>query len=171
MRSTHSMLLKVMIFAGVCTTSGCSSTPAPQCNQALQDESEGNAGCLIVRGNDVLMVQQSLTGNWSIPGGTAEEGERSVCTAARETYEETGLKVKVVKKINLLDKRFHLYHCVEEELMLNQTPSINELIPVDTIEIRSAQWQSPQQRENLDWRFPDQKKLINQLVDQLNDAH
>lgn len=60
-----------------------------------------------------------MIGNWLILGGIVEEGECFVCIVVREIYEEIGLKVKVVKKINLLDKWFYLYYCVEEELMLN----------------------------------------------------
>lgn len=161
-------LLRAGAVASALTLAACSSTPVPTCDQALEDDTEGNAGCMIVRNYAVVMVQQSLTGAWSVPGGTAEEGERSVCTAARETYEETGIKVRVVKKLRVLNNNFHLYHCVEVERTLNQTPEQNAMAPMDALEIRGVAWQTPEQREQLLWRYPAQKELINQLIDQLS---
>ena len=55
---------------------GCSVAPA-DCDQLPQDHAVGNAGCLVVVDGSALLVQQRLGGGWSIPGGTAEPGERA----------------------------------------------------------------------------------------------
>lgn len=43
-------------------------------------------------GKDSFLVVKSRSGHWSFPKGHAESGESSLETAARELYEETGLK-------------------------------------------------------------------------------
>lgn len=53
---------------------------------------------------------------WDIPGGMVEKGEDYATTAVRETYEETGLNVEVVKHIGdfhrpQVKKIAHLYEC------------------------------------------------------------
>ncbi len=49
----------------------------------------------------VLMVRRADNGWWGIPGGHAEIGESIAQTAAREVFEETGLRVAVMRLIGL----------------------------------------------------------------------
>ena len=56
------------------------------------------AGSLIVRDNKVLMVQEakkSCYGQWNFPAGHVEEEELITDAAIRETFEETGCKIKL----------------------------------------------------------------------------
>jgi len=39
----------------------------------------------------VLLVQDSISGNWEVPGGAKDEAEADYACLAREFYEETGL--------------------------------------------------------------------------------
>ena len=58
---------------------------------------EKSCGCVIYRIADelrVLIIKQARNGNWSFPKGHVEEGETETQTAAREVFEEVGLKVK-----------------------------------------------------------------------------
>ena len=62
------------------------------------------AGCLIQRGNKFLLVRRSITDKrrpetWEQPGGRKEEGETPEQTAIRETKEESGIDVKIIKLI------------------------------------------------------------------------
>lgn len=60
-------------------------------------ESRAGAGTLVVRDGCVLMVLRERSGKvrWELPSGLLEEGESLEEAAARETREETSLKVEV----------------------------------------------------------------------------
>jgi ADP-ribose pyrophosphatase YjhB (NUDIX family) len=64
---------------------------------------------VIFRGADqVLMVQENVDGGrWTLPGGWADVGYTPFEVAAKETLEETGLTVRAVRLLALLDKREH----------------------------------------------------------------
>lgn len=137
---------------------GC-AVQQEDCDQLTHDLAMGNAGCLVVQSGAVLLVQQQRGGTWGIPGGTAEPGERAACTAARETYEETGLEVRVLAPLRVLDNGFHIYHC--------EVDAGAELMPRDSIEIRAAAWMGTTQRQHLPWRFPDQRIPTEALIQAL----
>jgi 8-oxo-dGTP diphosphatase len=57
-------------------------------------------GALIFEGDRILLVERGrepLKGQWSLPGGAVETGERLEEAIAREVLEETGLQVKPVQ--------------------------------------------------------------------------
>jgi 8-oxo-dGTP pyrophosphatase MutT (NUDIX family) len=51
------------------------------------------AACLFVEDETghLLMIERSDSGLWAVPGGALELGESIAATAARETFEETGI--------------------------------------------------------------------------------
>lgn len=128
------------------------------CAQLPADARVGNAGCLVVRSGAVLMVQQRLSGGWALPGGTAENGERAACTAARETREETGLTVQVQQHLLTLDNGFNIFRC---NYTGEQAPA-----PQDRMEIRGVAWHDARQRAALSWRFDAQRDQIEALMRQ-----
>lgn len=52
---------------------------------------------LLIRGREILLAQRQGTGyadgQWHMPSGHLEDGESATACAAREAYEETGIKV------------------------------------------------------------------------------
>lgn len=64
-------------------------------------------GVLLIRENRLLLVKRKYNpdaGYWSIPGGHLDLGEKVKKAAERETFEETGFKVKVSKLAGIIDK-------------------------------------------------------------------
>lgn len=66
-------------------------------------------GAVIVRDDRALLVRRAtepLLGEWSVPGGALELGEKLRDGAAREALEETGLRVEVGEVLDLFDSIF-----------------------------------------------------------------
>lgn len=54
--------------------------------------------------NRILLVQESSTGEWTLPGGWADLNVSPAENAVKETREESGIEVEVVKLIACWDK-------------------------------------------------------------------
>jgi ADP-ribose pyrophosphatase YjhB (NUDIX family) len=66
-------------------------------------------GAVILRQGRVLIVRRAnppLQGEWSIPGGALELGEKLCDGIAREVREETGLEVEVGPVLDVIDSIF-----------------------------------------------------------------
>lgn len=66
-------------------------------------------GGVVVRGDRALVVRRAtepLKGEWSIPGGMLELGEKLREGVAREVLEETGLEVRVSEVLEVFDSIF-----------------------------------------------------------------
>lgn len=56
---------------------------------------------------EILMVKEKVDGCWSLPGGWADVGYSPAEVAVKEVQEETGLDVKTVRLLAVIDKRNH----------------------------------------------------------------
>jgi ADP-ribose pyrophosphatase YjhB (NUDIX family) len=66
-------------------------------------------GAVIVEGDRVLLVRRAtepLKGEWSVPGGVLELGEKLREGVCRETLEETGLVVEAGEVLDVFDSIF-----------------------------------------------------------------
>ncbi len=64
-------------------------------------------GAVIVERGRVLLVRRGrepLKGEWSLPGGLLEIGESLAAGVMREVKEETGLTVRLVELVELIDR-------------------------------------------------------------------
>ncbi|WP_432949282.1 NUDIX domain-containing protein [Kribbella sp. CA-253562] len=52
------------------------------------------AAAAVLDGDRLLLTQRSDNGEWCLPGGGIDAGERPAETAEREVFEETGLRVR-----------------------------------------------------------------------------
>ncbi|MGH1488554.1 MAG: NUDIX hydrolase [Acidimicrobiales bacterium] len=50
---------------------------------------------------EILLIQRSDNGNWTIPGGAMEHGESLTQTAIREAKEETGYDIEVTGLVGI----------------------------------------------------------------------
>jgi ADP-ribose pyrophosphatase YjhB (NUDIX family) len=56
---------------------------------------------------EILMVKEKVDGCWSLPGGWADVGYTPAEVAVKEVQEETGLDVKTIRLLAVIDKRNH----------------------------------------------------------------
>jgi len=63
-------------------------------------------GVICFRGEEVLLIRRGKPprlGQWSIPGGRVEPGERLAETALRELREETGVEAELLGLVDVVD--------------------------------------------------------------------
>ena len=64
------------------------------------------AGVVVWRGDEALLIRRGKPprqGEWSLPGGRIEPGERAAEAAIREALEETGCLVAVTGLVDVVD--------------------------------------------------------------------
>ena len=66
-------------------------------------------GVVCLRGNEVLLIRRGRPprlGEWSLPGGRIEPGERAVEAVLRELREETGVEARISGLLDVVDGLF-----------------------------------------------------------------
>ena len=76
--------------------------------------SKTRSGCraLILRDRDILLVHETQTGWWLIPGGGIESGETPEACCIREAEEETGMIIKPVQHFLTLYEYYEEYRYI-----------------------------------------------------------
>ena len=108
-------------------------------------------GGVVVRDGRALLVRRAtppLQGEWSIPGGMLELGEKLREGVAREVEEETGLKVEAAEVLDVFDSiftdpegktQYHYvlidYLCLVESGQLQAASDVSEVRWADLDEI------------------------------------
>lgn len=66
-------------------------------------------GVVCLRGEEVLLIRRGRPprqGEWSLPGGRIEPGERAIVAALRELREETGVEAEITGLLDVVDGLF-----------------------------------------------------------------
>lgn len=66
-------------------------------------------GVICLRGDEVLLIRRGAPprqGEWSLPGGRIEPGERAADAAMRELREETGVEARLTGLVDVVDGLF-----------------------------------------------------------------
>lgn len=91
---------------------------------------EKSCGCVVFNNHNVLIIKQ-LNGDYGFPKGHIDLGETEVECAIRETYEETGIKVKI-----LCNDRFNISYYVHGHVLKEAVYFISSLSDSDQITIQ-----------------------------------
>ncbi|MCL6268582.1 NUDIX hydrolase [Sansalvadorimonas sp. 2012CJ34-2] len=138
---------------------GCQKPSLDSCPYSTDEYQPANAGCLITKEDEVVIVTMRRSGKQTIPGGTSEKGETARCTAYRETFEETGIRVSVHEMLAEFSNGFQLYRC---------KPIAVESSPLNPDEISDVSWRSWLSLNTDNWRYPEffikTRRLIREQI-------
>lgn len=132
------------------------SEAGPTCPYSGPGDRAPSAGCFTVADGKLLLVE-GFNGKVSLPGGSSRAGESAQCTAFRETWEETGLQLQPRELLRVFDTGFHLYRCERDAHSGDIRPSLR-------FEVRAVYFLAPERFEEYEWRFPDQRALLQAMM-------
>jgi 8-oxo-dGTP diphosphatase len=72
----------------------------------LEERIRAGVGAVVFRGEEVLVIRRGkppFKGQWSIPGGGLDYGEKLQEAVAREVREETGLEIRVLGLLDVFE--------------------------------------------------------------------
>ncbi|WP_298828848.1 NUDIX hydrolase [uncultured Planococcus sp.] len=126
------------------------------------------AGAFVFDGENRLLLQQrSDTGEWGLPGGFMEMGERVQETANREVYEETGLRMQELELFGIYsgsdyDKTFSNGDQVSMvQVLFNCRQYEGQLVEQNDESLNNKFYDLTELPENL---FPDHRTFFEDLM-------
>lgn len=99
-------------------------------------------GCIVMRAGLVLLVRNHR-GYWSTPGGHLDFGETPAACAARETEEETGIRVADLELVAITNDVFEERGAHYVTLWMRGETDDDEIVIGDAAEIAEAGWFDP----------------------------
>ncbi|MDN2667812.1 phosphatase PAP2 family protein [Vibrio sp. 14N.309.X.WAT.E.F5] len=138
-------------------------------NNTLPDHIAG-ALCVVRADNQIVLVDELITGHLSLPGGTVVSGEPPAIAAQRETWEEAGLSVTVGDVLGYTDSAV-VYDCISDSEVISYQAR-NELggfelpiwfSPHYGVEVSRAMLLPPTELEANQYRYPEQWSEINEF--------
>ncbi|EGU39547.1 MutT/nudix family protein [Vibrio ichthyoenteri ATCC 700023] len=131
------------------------------------------AVCIINADQQIVVVDEILTGKVSLPAGTVGDNEPPQLAAQREAWEETGLVVTVGKELGRNESAV-FYQCVSDsDIIAFQHQSLsggrvlpNWFAPHYGIEVSASRLIDPAALNPKDYRYPEQWALVQALFSQ-----
>lgn len=117
---------------------------------------------IVIQRHCVLTAQRpesmSLPYTWELPGGKMEAGESPELCIVRETQEELGLEVRVLRQLPPVDRKFRGKH-------YRMLPMICEVVggTLEVNEHAQAGWWPLHRIYELDWA-PAERKVMEQYI-------
>jgi len=88
------------------------------------------SGCAIIENENLLLLWKKKHGHYEFPGGKVESGETDEATAVRETREEIGCAVELLKDLGPrdldIDGKNFVSHVFLSKIHEGETPRIME---------------------------------------------
>jgi 8-oxo-dGTP diphosphatase len=128
----------------------------PPCSYTGEATTAISAGCIVVH-EGKLLLSQGWSTDFGPPGGSVDDSESAQCAAERETWEETGVAVRVVSLERTFPNGFKLYWC--EPVNAEPVPYRQRVL-----EIKSAGFFSPDEFMEFAWRFPEQAEWLREIM-------
>ncbi|MFA0523559.1 phosphatase PAP2 family protein [Vibrio sp. 10N.222.52.C3] len=145
------------------------STTSAWANNTLPDHIAG-ALCVVRADNQIVLVDELITGQLSLPGGTVVSGEPPAVAVQRETWEEAGLSVTVGDVLGYTDSAV-VFDCISDSEVISYKAR-NELggfelpiwfAPHYGVEVSRAMLLPPTELQDHQYRYPEQWSEINEL--------
>jgi 8-oxo-dGTP diphosphatase len=130
-------------------------------------------GVVVLESNKVLMIRRAKPprqGQWSLPGGAQELGETIFDAARREVLEETGLDIKILGMVDVVDSIRSddlgnvQYHYTLIDLVAITTSSI---VPIAGSDASEAAWMSLEEISSLEL-WSETNRIINLAIEMAN---
>jgi 8-oxo-dGTP diphosphatase len=112
----------------------------------------GVSGIVFNEQHSVLLIKRNqppALGLWSIPGGKLEAGETLVEACRREVKEETGMDIRVVSMVAVVERKIDRFHYVIVDF-LAELESVCSATPVAQTDVSEARWVSMQQLDDFE---------------------
>lgn len=106
------------------------------------------------RAGRLLLIQRADTGNWALPGGALDIGERITDTAVRETREETGVNIHITGLVGVYSNPRHVVSYgdgeVRQQFSLCFRGSAVGGVPTPSVESLDVRWVDVDDLDRLD---------------------
>ncbi|MDK9737016.1 phosphatase PAP2 family protein [Vibrio sp. D404a] len=148
-------------------------------NASAQEQLPDNlagALCLVRADDQIVLVDELITGQLSLPGGTIVSGEPAYVAAQRETWEEAGLAVTVGDVLGYTDGAV-IFDCISDSEIISYDTK-NELggfelpiwfAPHYGVEVSRAMLLAPQTLDASEYRYPEQWGMIVEMFGRASD--
>jgi len=148
-------------------------------NASAQEQLPDNlagALCLVRADDQIVLVDELITGQLSLPGGTIVSGEPAYVAAQRETWEEAGLAVTVGDVLGYTDGAV-IFDCISDSEIISYDTK-NEIggfelpiwfAPHYGVEVSRAMLLAPQTLDASEYRYPEQWGTIVEMFGRASD--
>lgn len=170
--ANNSKWLFILVFLGLINFN-CFAGSKSSLNLSNETFEIKAADCLILGPEQrILMIKETLSSKFSIPGGSIIENETPEQGAKRETWEETGLSVIVGEQI-AQTYNSALFSCTLEEPVpyyidkMGRYIVMNWSFPHFGKEVINVQWIQDDQYMRDNYRFPEHKWMFSTWIKKL----
>jgi 8-oxo-dGTP pyrophosphatase MutT (NUDIX family) len=116
----------------------------------------------------ILLIQRTDNGNWSLPGGAMDLGESIRQAAIRETLEETGIQTEITGISGIFTNPNHVLHYTSNDevrqefsVVLTARPVAGQ--PTPSSESSRVEWVTPEKLDDHPMHASMRKRLAHYL--------